>query len=43
MRAIIDIICIILASAVSFIGGYILGQYNEQQKAESENNDNDIN
>lgn len=36
MRAIIDIICIILAASVSFIGGYILGQYNEQQKAESE-------
>lgn len=36
MRAIIDIICIILAASVSFIGGYILGQYNEQQKSESE-------
>ena len=36
MRAIIDIICIILASSVSFIGGYVLGRYNEQQKEESE-------
>ena len=25
-----ELICIILASAVNFIGGYILGQYNEQ-------------
>ena len=36
MVLIIDIIGIILASSVSFFGGYILGRYNEQQKAESE-------
>lgn len=34
MRAMIDIICIILASSVSFVGGYVLGRYIEQQKAE---------